>query len=302
MAEDVLLYALARGSRSSTRRAHPPRLGRFHRRPDGGVQNSSRRRTRRSRRTGRRGASSRACDILSGHERRAAGGPRRIPPPDVPDAPAGDVPSRGEKTRSLRISTSEKARLLLRRLLLRGGLRVRALQRFLGGSRQVDQPARRLFASESHRTVLEPALGVAAGRRSARPASATRPPAVPRDRCVLDNERVGAARDQGASDPETAAADDASPAMPVDDGHGQVPAAREERGDGADVLLRRGPARSSAVRTRRRREATRRCGGAGVSADRVADASDSTFSTARRRSIRGRVFRLRASAGGARAR
>ena len=83
-----------------------------------------------------------------------------------------------------------------------GYLRVRALQRFLGGSRQVDQPRAASFAKR----LATMALGVEAGEAIGALGLARMLLArYPKTRCVLENERVGTgAFDQGASDPETA--------------------------------------------------------------------------------------------------
>ena len=83
-----------------------------------------------------------------------------------------------------------------------GYLRVRALQRFLGGSRQVDQPRAASFAKRLATMALGAEAGEAIGALGLARMLLAR---YPKTRCVLENERVGTgAFDQGASDPETA--------------------------------------------------------------------------------------------------
>ena len=83
-----------------------------------------------------------------------------------------------------------------------GYLRVRALQRFLGGSRQVDQPRAASFAKRLATMALGAEAGEAIGALGLARMLLAR---YPKTRCVLENERVGTgAFDQGAEDPETA--------------------------------------------------------------------------------------------------
>ena len=84
----------------------------------------------------------------------------------------------------------------------RGTLRVRALQKFLGSAKQVDQARVAAFAKRLASAALAAEAGEAVGVLGV---SRMLLASYPRSRCLLENERIGTGVfDRGSDDPETA--------------------------------------------------------------------------------------------------
>ena len=132
-----------------------------------------------------------------GARRGAAGGPRRIPPPDVPDALQARPLERREDEKPADLDERKSTASSSAVSSSGGYLRVRALQRFLGGRARWTSPARR----RSRRLATWRSASRPGGdRRRARGALAR----YPRRGACWRTSAWGRAFDQGASDPETA--------------------------------------------------------------------------------------------------